>query len=149
MNGPIAVLIPPRFRDFFGAETKLVASGLFKQAGGLLLEKLDLQQRRSQHRVYRGNNARTASFGKLKLDASIASGTAAKVVLPVPGGTTTVDRAALTIAFGQGSDEKWSGSLSVDQLSTDTFASKRVALTMGGCRRKYRAARASGTSPSR
>src|SRR4030095_5794291 len=42
LNGPIAMLIPPRFRDFFGAETRLVASGLFKEAGGLLLEKLDL-----------------------------------------------------------------------------------------------------------
>src|SRR6185369_3293713 len=47
-------------------------------------------------------------------------------------GPTTVDRAALTIALGQGADEKWSGALSVDQLSTDTFASKRLALTMGG-----------------
>ena len=131
LSGPIAVLIPPRFRDFFGAETRLVANGLFKEAGGLLLDKLDLQS----GALSLASTAETTTdgfLGKLKLDASIASGTAAKVVLPVAGGTTTVDRAALTIAFGQASDEKWSGSLTVDQLSTDTFASKRVALTMGG-----------------
>jgi translocation and assembly module TamB len=131
LNGPMAVLIPPRFRDFFGAETKLVANGLFKEAGGLLLEKLDV--RSGALSVASTAETTTDGFlGKLKLDATIASGTAEKVVLPLPGGTTTVDRAALTIAFGQGSDEKWSGSLTVDQLSTDTFASKRVALTMGG-----------------
>ena len=87
---------PSSFRRAFAtssaAETKLVANGLFKEAGGLLLEKLDLQQRRAQHRVYGGNNA-DGFLQKLKLAANIASGTAAKVVLPVPGGATTVERA--------------------------------------------------------
>ena len=131
LDGPIAVLIPPRFREFFGAETKLLASGLFKQAGGLLLDKLDLQS----GALSIASTAETTTDGflaKLKLDATIASGTAEKVILPISGGPTTVDRAALTIALGQGADEKWSGALSVDQLSTDTFASKRLALTMGG-----------------
>ena len=76
-------------------------TALFKEAGGLLLEKLDLHSAA----LSIASTAETTTDGflaKLKLDATIASGTAAKVVLPVPGGATTVDRAALTIAFGQG-----------------------------------------------
>ena len=56
---------------------------VFKEAGGLLLEKLDLDS--GALRIASAAETTTDGFlGKLKLDASIASGTAAKVVLPVP-----------------------------------------------------------------
>ena len=85
VHGPIAVLVPPRFRDFFGSETKLLANGLFKEGGGLLLEKLDLDS----GALGIASSVETSADGflqKLKLAANIAGAGDAKVVLPVSGG---------------------------------------------------------------
>ena len=139
LNGPIAVLIPPRFRDFFGSRDQACRQRVFKEAGGLLLEKLDLQQRRAQHRIYCGNNA-DGFLAKLKLAANIASGTAAKVVLPVPGGATTVDRAALTIAFGQGIRRKMERVAQRGPALDRNIRVEARGVDDGRRRRKYRAA---------
>jgi translocation and assembly module TamB len=131
VEGPIARLIPPRFREFFGAETTLVADGVFKNGGGLRLESLDLQ---SGALALSAAAETTADnfLQRLTLDATVENQSAEKVVLPVPGGQTTVDRAALTVAFGENADENWTGSLTVAELSSDTFAAENVSLTANG-----------------
>jgi translocation and assembly module TamB len=131
VEGPIARLIPPRFREFFGAETTLAADGVFKTGGGLRLESLDLQ---SGALTVTGAAETTADnfLQRLTLDATVDNQSAEKVVLPIPGGETAVDRAALTIAFGESADENWTGSLTVAELATDTFAAQDIALNASG-----------------
>jgi translocation and assembly module TamB len=42
LSGPIARLVPAQFRAFFGNETALTASGLVRDAGGVVLDALNL-----------------------------------------------------------------------------------------------------------
>lgn len=131
LEGPIAELVPVRFRAFFGADTKFTANGLVRDGGGLTLSAIKL----TSAALSLDGSAETTADGflrRLKLDAAIADPTGKKVVLPVPGGETTVDRAALAVDFGDDPAGKWTGSVKIDNLASDTFAAETVALDMGG-----------------
>lgn len=138
VEGPIAAIIPVRFREFFGANTALQASGVVKEGGGLLLENLTLESAA----LVLAAAAETSADGfltSLTLDATVADApgevsdaSGEKVILPVPGGQTTVERARLTIGFGDGDGEAWTGALEIDALTTGAFAAETVALTLGG-----------------
>ncbi|WP_420960350.1 translocation/assembly module TamB domain-containing protein [Brucella sp. IR073] len=130
-RGPIAVLVSPMFRDFFGAETVLAAHGLVKDGGGMRIDGLDL----TSAALNLTASAETSADGflnRLRVDARLADPTGKKVILPVPGGQTTVQNAALHVAFGDRPTNDWTGSLDISDLTTDSFASRAVALKMGG-----------------
>ncbi len=131
LGGPIAKLVPPQFRDFFGADTNLVADGVVKDTGGLSLDTLKL----TSNALNLDGSLETSTDGflrRLKLNAAIADSSGKKVVLPVPGGATTVDGAKLAIAFGDDPGGKWTGSVDVDGLTTNSFAAQSVTLALGG-----------------
>ena len=69
-------------------------------------------------------------------------------MLPVPGGETTVERAALTLSFGESAAEDWTGSIDVDKLATGTFGADKVAVALGGLAREPVAAGQPSVSPS-
>ncbi len=131
LQGPIAKIIPAQFRAFFGTETTLTAGGLFKDAGGFRLDSLDLDSAALNIAA----TAETATDGflqRLDLDATIADAANNKVVLPVPGGETTVDRAAFKLSFGEAATEGWNGSIDIDGLTTGSFGSEKIAITLNG-----------------
>lgn len=131
LEGPIAKIIPAQFRAFFGAETTLTADGLVRDAGGFLLESLNLRSAALNVDAA----AETAADGflqRLKLDAVVDNASTEKVVLPVPGGETTVDRAALRLSFGESASEEWNGAVDIDGLTTATFGSDKIAVTLRG-----------------
>src|SRR5690606_7393542 len=68
----------------------------------------------------------------LSLDAALENPDGRRVILPVPGGETTVGRGALTLRFGGDAGEQWNGRLDVADLATGTFAAERVAIDLGG-----------------
>lgn len=130
LDGPIAALIPERFRAFFGESTQLQASGVSKDAGGFRLDQLVL----SSAQLKLNAKAETAAdnfLQRLTLDAQVDNGTAAPILLPVPG-QNTIDRAQLKIAFGDSGSDQWSGSLEVAGLATENFSSEAIALTFSG-----------------
>ncbi|MEP9398700.1 translocation/assembly module TamB domain-containing protein [Mesorhizobium sp. KR2-14] len=130
VHGPIAQLVSPRFRDFFGAETRLQTSGLVRDGGGVLLEKLDLQGASLDLKAA----AETAPDGflqRLTLSADIADPAGKPVLLPVPG-QNTVQRASLALAFGDNPGDEWSGSFKIDDLATETFSSKSAEVLLSG-----------------
>lgn len=131
VEGPIAELVPAQFRAFFGAETRLTTTGLVKDAGGLLLENIDL---RSAALTLQGTVETGADrfLQRLRLDATINDPDANRVILPVPGGETTVERAELSILFGDDASEEWSGRLDIAGLTTDTFVARSLTLALGG-----------------
>ncbi len=93
-NGPIAVLVPPVFRDFFGAETVLSADGFLKDAGGFRLDDLALNSAALKLKA----SAETGNdrfLNKLRIDASIADESKGRVLLPVKGAETYIDNAKL------------------------------------------------------
>ena len=131
LHGPIASIVPAQFRAFFGAETTLTASGLFKQAGGFRLDSLQLNS--AALALTAALETSTDGFlQRLKLNATIEDQAAGKVILPVPGGETTVERAAIALSFGESAAEDWTGSVEVNQLATSTFAAESVAVGLGG-----------------
>lgn len=130
VHGPIAQLVSPRFRDFFGAETRLQTSGLVRDGGGVALENLDLQSAALALKAA----AETASDGFLKrltLDADMADPAGKPVLLPLPG-QNTVQRASFKLGFGDKPGDEWSGALTINDLATETFASKSVEVLLSG-----------------
>ncbi len=130
-SGPIARLVPVQFRDFFGEDTTLAASGLVRDAGGVALDALRLQSA-ALSLAANGETGTDGFLRRLRLDAQLDDGTDGRIVLPVPGGETTVERAALTLSFGETANGEWSGLLSVDRLATAGFAAEQAKLTLGG-----------------
>jgi translocation and assembly module TamB len=131
LRGPIAQLVPVRFRDFFGEETVLSAAGLSREAGGFRLDRLDVESAA----LTLSASAETGTDGfltRLALDATIDDGSADPVILPVPGGNTTVERADIAISYGVDTGDEWSGTIAIDNLTTPDFAAARTEIVLSG-----------------
>jgi len=130
-NGPIAVLVPPVFRDFFGAETVLSADGFLKDAGGFRLDDLALNSAALKLKA----SAETGNdrfLNRLRVDASIADESKGRVLLPVKGAETYIDNAKFQIAYGDRPTNDWTGTLAVAGLKNATISARSIALDMGG-----------------
>ena len=92
VDGPIAVLVPPAFRDFFGAETALVANGLLKDGGGFRLDDLALNTAALKIKAS-AESGNDGFLNKLRVDAAIQDDSKGEVLLPVKGGDTTINNA--------------------------------------------------------
>ena len=134
LSGSIARLVPPQFRDFFGAETRLQARGITREAGGLELETLQLESAALRLEA----SAETGADGflrRLGLNATIDDGTGEPILLPLPGGRTSVERAEVDLFFGEAANEAWSGEITIENLATDDFTASRAAIDLGGLAR--------------
>ncbi|MCO6390793.1 translocation/assembly module TamB [Aliihoeflea aestuarii] len=131
LAGPIARLIPEQFRDFFGAETSLTAQGFIRDEGGLRLDALDLN---SAAMTLSASAETTADnfLRRLAIDATVEDPRGDVVVLPVPGGDTTVERASLVLSYGEGASDDWSGALDIGALKTAEFAAETMELDLTG-----------------
>lgn len=130
-NGPIAVLVPPVFRDFFGAETVLSADGFLKDAGGFRLDDLALSSAALKLKA----SAETGNdrfLNKLRIDASIADESKGRVLLPVKGAETYIDNARFQVAYGDRPTNDWTGTLAIAGLKNATISAQSIALDMGG-----------------
>lgn len=130
VSGPIAALIPERFRPFFGQSTQLQASGVSKDAGGFRLDELQVDSAQLQLRA-QAETAADNFLQRLTVNATVDNGTAEPILLPVPG-QNTIQSAALRISFGDTASDQWSGALTVQDLQTGSFSSEEVALTFSG-----------------
>ncbi len=130
-GGPIAVLVPPAFRDFFGAETSLVADGLVKDAGGFRLDGLTLDSAALKVKAA-AESGQDGFLNRLSLDAAIADASKGRVLLPVKGAETSIANAHLQIAYGDRPTNDWTGKLTVAGLKNATISAADIALDMGG-----------------
>lgn len=134
LEGRIATLIPPQFRDFFGEQSDLAVQGLAKDEGGIRIDALDL----TSAALTLSAQAETEDdnfLSRLSLDATVDAGTGEPIVLPVPGGDTTVRQANLVLAYGVDAGEEWSGNLTVVELDTPELAVARTNVDFGGLAR--------------
>lgn len=130
LEGPVSRLISPVFRQFFGTDSKLTVAGVARDAGGVVVDEIDLA---SGALTLKGN-AETTPDGflrRLSLDADIADPNAQKVILPVAGGETRIERASFDLSFGE-QGENWTGKLDLDGLETGTFTAAALDLDLGG-----------------
>ncbi|WOC15901.1 translocation/assembly module TamB domain-containing protein [Pseudochrobactrum sp. MP213Fo] len=131
VKGPIAALVPEKFRDFFGATSSFAANGLIKDGGGFRLDNLNLSNAALNVKA----KAETASDGfltRLNLDALIADQDKSRVILPVSGGQTSLASARLTLDYGDQNANAWTGKLLIDALQAGDVSAQNVAMNMGG-----------------
>lgn len=130
LRGPIAQLVPAQFRSFFGAETALETRGLLREGGGLTLEELTIDGASVQLQA----SAETSADGflrRLAVNAVIDDGSPEPVVLPVPGGDTTLQVARLDVSYGE-NGEQWSALLEVEDFASPTFAADATRFDLSG-----------------
>lgn len=131
VDGPIAVLVPPAFRDFFGAETALSANGLLKDGGGFRLDDLALSSAALNLKAS-AESGNDGFLNKLRVDATIRDDSKSEVLLPVKGGETTIKNATLQISYGDRPTSDWTGKLAVAGFKNATISATDIALDMGG-----------------
>jgi translocation and assembly module TamB len=131
LDGSVASLIPVQYRGFFGAETTIDSTGTVRDAGGIEIENLALDSAALTVQAA----AETTPDGflrRLSLDATLDDGSPDPIVLPVPGGDTTLRSGALQLSFGEAADDRWSGSLDITDFATPQFTASDTSLTFGG-----------------
>lgn len=131
VKGPIAALVPEKFRDFFGATSSLAASGLIKDGGGFRLDNFNLSNATLNVQA----KAETASDGfltQMNIDALIADQEKNRVLLPVSGGNTSLDQARLTLDYGDSQSNNWTGKLLITGLQAGDFSTQQLVMDMDG-----------------
>ncbi|OXT00686.1 hypothetical protein B7H23_11375 [Notoacmeibacter marinus] len=131
LEGPLGRLVPVQFRAFFSGQSTLRLRGSVPDEGGTVVDELALRsgplQLEGRARVLSGGFLRT-----LVLDGRIDSGDGRPVVLPVPGGETSVRRASIDIEYGVDDSGPWNGRILLQDLNTGTFAAESVRFDLGG-----------------
>ena len=131
VHGPIADLVAPAFRQFFGEKTQLTADALVRAGGGLEISSLDLVSGALSLKAA-AETTKDNFLKTLKLDARVANADGSGVLLPVPGQRTMVKSAALTIDYGDTGSDHWGGSLEISRLGTNALGADKVKLDFGG-----------------
>lgn len=131
LEGPLGRLVPVQFRAFFSGQSTLRLLGSVPDEGGTVVDELAL---RSGPLTLEGR-AHVLSGGFLRtlvLDGQIDGGDGERVVLPVPGGETSVRRASIDIEYGVDDSGPWTGRILLQNLNTGTFAAESVRFDLGG-----------------
>ncbi|MEL7105994.1 MAG: translocation/assembly module TamB domain-containing protein [Pseudomonadota bacterium] len=129
-NGDLRPLVDPSFHPFFGASARLAAQarivGEVVEIDQLSLqtEALDLQGR--------GAVATDGLPRRIALAGALASADGGPVVLPVPGGDTTLETAALDIAYDVAAGDQWTGTVTISGLQRPGLAAETVSLEGAG-----------------
>ncbi len=128
-TGALSPLVPQPYRDFFAGDSKVRVAGVSKAAGGLRVSDITI----SGAVLDLTGNLETGSDGFLRdlaLTGTLGNPTAPPVVLPVPGGQTTLQSAALNVRFGEGT--RWNGFVVLDRLNAANIEMEDVTLRLGG-----------------
>ncbi|WP_417427046.1 translocation/assembly module TamB domain-containing protein [Hoeflea sp.] len=131
LNGAISRLVAPLYRDFFGAETELQVAGVAKTDGGVRIDSLEIESAE----LTLAAQAETTADGfleRLGVDARIAPAGGGRVVLPVPGGETTIETGRLQVDYDATRDGEWNALLDLQRLVTTSFAAETIALELDG-----------------
>jgi translocation and assembly module TamB len=133
LGGPLSTLVAEPYRPFFGADTRLQANALVRDAGGFDISSLTL----SGGQLDLSASASTTAdnfLSSLALSATIADPAGDPVTLPVPG-TTRVDSAQMQVQFGTSASEEWQAILGFEGLDSGGFRAESFALDIGGVAR--------------
>jgi len=131
LDGAVSRLIAPLYRDFFGEETALQVAGLVKNAGGFRIDSLALQSAA----LTLNAAAETEADGflqRLDVDAAIAPTGGDRVILPVPGGETTIEGGRLQIDYDASADGDWTALLDLGRPATSGFSARTIRLSLDG-----------------
>ncbi|MFO1210828.1 MAG: hypothetical protein U1E40_16690, partial [Amaricoccus sp.] len=128
-GGGLAPLVPPQFRDFFAGQSTVRVSGVKQSAGGFRIDSLNV----AGAVLKLDGGLATGSDGflrQLSLTGSLGDPAGPAVLLPVPGGRTSLHSAELHVDFGSGN--RWSGFVALDRLQAADIEMEDVTLRLGG-----------------
>ena len=130
LSGPVARAVPAAYRQFFGAETQLETEGVVKSAGGVVVERFDLdaEQLSLEASAETGNGF----LQRLKLRGRIAASDGSPVVLPVSGGQTRLEDALVEIDFGSDTGGAWSARLEANGFSAEEIEIAKISFLADG-----------------
>jgi translocation and assembly module TamB len=131
LNGPLSTVLPAAYRDFFGTETALSLEALMRDAGGFEVSNLSL----SGGELSLLANAATTADGflsRLDITGEISPVSGETVTLPVPGASTSIQRARFDVDYGNESSDQWSGRFEVLGFFTPDFAAQSLVLDTSG-----------------
>jgi len=131
LNGPLSTVLPVAYRDFFGTETALSLEALMRDAGGFEVSNLSL----SGGELSLLANAATTADGflnRLDIAGEISPVSGETVTLPMPGASTSIQRARFDVDYGNEGSDQWSGSFELLGFSTPDFAAQSLVLDTSG-----------------
>lgn len=131
LGGPIAALMAPAYRPFFGERTSLQASALVRSAGGFDISAIRLS---GGQLSLEGSGATTSDgfLNRLALQAVVADPGGARVLLPVPGAETSIESAQLTVDFGGAANEDWTANIAARGFTNGDLAARDVTMAASG-----------------
>lgn len=131
LGGPIGTLVAPDYRAFFGADTRLKVAALVRSAGGVEVSNLSLS---GGQLALEGNLATTADgfLNRLMLSGTVADPNGAPVLLPVPGGATTIQRADLNVNYGGAGSEDWTAKVAAQGFTNGDIATRDLSISASG-----------------
>lgn len=131
LGGEVAQLVPAVFRDFFGADTRLETRLVFREAGGVRIERLRFAGGEIRLQAS-GETAPDGFLTTLELEGEIAPAEGKQtVLLPLGEGETRIAGARLQLAYG-GGQESWQARLDIDNYQGEALSAGSIGLVAGG-----------------
>lgn len=130
LSGPIAEIVPPAYRPFFGQDTALVADGVMRETGEIAVDRFELDA--AQMSIAASGEMADGFLQKLSLRGQITSDGGDPVVLPVSGSATTLRNGTLTVSFGIDASESWSAQVDANGFATEGLQIERMQFSGGG-----------------
>lgn len=141
LGGDVTALFAPQYRDFFGEDVALVASGVSGADGALSLDQLDLQ---TEALRLQGQVALDAQSWPTALDITgeIGNSEGTPVLLPLSGAPTRLQGATLSVQFDAAQSDRFEAAFDVTNLATPDIAIGDISLEAGGTLESAAAVRA-------
>lgn len=131
LGGDVTSLFLPAYRDFFGPDVTLRASGTQYAAGGLVLDTLDLEALSIK---LKGDAAIDAKGWPERFDLTgqINAPDGGTVVLPITGPVTTLKKADLAITFDAATGDVWTANIKAEDFERPGLGIPTLSLDGGG-----------------
>ncbi|WIV50342.1 translocation/assembly module TamB domain-containing protein [Marivivens sp. LCG002] len=135
LGGDVTALFLPQYRDFFGPDISLRASGTQFAQGGLTLDTLDLA---AQSITLQGSAAIDAQGWpeSFSLTGNIGAADQSAVVLPLAGPVTQIESAEIAVSFDATSGEAWTANISATNFERPGLGIPSLDLSGGGIIRR-------------
>ena len=131
VSGDLAPVFLPTYREFFGPNVTLGATGRRFPDGALAVEALEVS---TDALSLKGDLALSAGGWpeRFSLTGRIADKAGASVLLPLAGAKTFVQNVQLDVSYDAATSEGWQADFDITQLSRPDLALERAALVAKG-----------------
>ncbi|WP_372989643.1 translocation/assembly module TamB domain-containing protein [Sulfitobacter sp.] len=131
LSGDVTALILSQYREFFGPDVALTLDALVQADGGIDVSDFALK---TQSADLQGkitlNSDKWPSL--IDITGTVAAADGSRVLLPVAGASTYVQRVALDVNYDAGSGETLDATFDVTGLATDALAIENAQLNLDG-----------------